>query len=329
MRSTPRRLVLALALAALGATVAAAQPASAAATPVSRALTYLRSHQSLAGGFYVGSSAEQPYMTPWCIMAIAAAGQSPTAWHRPGGRNPIAYLQTLDLRRLAESMSGSSANAAAFYAKLILAYHAAGQSSLIARAGKYRIDLVVRLLAFQDASGRFAANGAEVNTTTWAILALKAAGRAATQRARAVVWLKTHAAPNGGFSWNQGGAPDTDSTAAAVQALRAGGVASSSTVIRRALSYLHTKQAANGGFISGFGSSANAESTAWTVQAIVAAGQNPAAIAWRKTGKSPLDYLLSLQAPAGAFYHFGRILSAPLLTTSEAIIALQRRPFPL
>ena len=329
MRSTARRLVFALALAALGATLAAVQPATAAATPISRALTYLHSRQSLAGGFYVASPAEQPYMTPWCIMAIAAAGQSPTAWHRTGGRNPIAYLQTLDLRRLATSMSGSSANAATFYAKLILAYDAAGQGSLIARAGRYRIDLVVRLLAFQDATGRFAANGAEVNTTTWAILALKAAGRGAIQRARAVAWLRTHAAPNGGFSWNQGGAPDTDSTAAAVQALRAGGVAASSTVIRRAIAYLHTQQAANGGFISGFGSSANAESTAWAVQAIVAAGQNPAAIAWLKNGRSPISYLLSLQAPSGAFYHFGRILSAPLLTTSEAVIALRRRPFPL
>jgi prenyltransferase beta subunit len=268
-------------------------------------------------------------MTPWCIMAIAAAGQAPTAWHRAGGRDPLAYLQSLDLQRLAQSMSGASANAATFYAKVIIAYDAAGRRSLVGRAGSHRIDLVTRLLAFQDASGRFAANGAEVNTTTWAILALKAAGRGTAQRARAVTWLRAQAAPNGGFSWNQSGAPDTDSTAAAVQALRAGGVPASATVVRRALSYLHAQQIPGGGFISGFGSSANAESTAWAVQAIVAAGQDPAGAAWRKAGRSPLDFLRSLQSPSGAFYHFGRVLSAPLLTTSEALIALQRRPFPL
>jgi len=334
MRSTSRRLVTAAALAVLGTTLAVAFPPRAAAavraeTPVSRALGYLRAHQSAAGGFFVGRSAEQPLMTPWCIMAIAAAGQSPASWHRAGGRTAIDYLQSLDLQRLAQSMSGSSANAATFYAKIIVAYDAAGRRGLIAHAGKRRVDLVLELLAFQDASGRFSANGAEVNTTTWSIIALKAAGRAAAQRTRAVAWLKTRAAANGGFSWNQGGAPDTDSTAAAVQALRAGGVASSSSVIRRALAYLRSQQAANGGFASGFGSSANSESTAWAAQAIVAAAQNPGGAAWRKSGNSPLDYLRSRQAPSGAFYHFGRVLSAPLLTTSEAIIALQRRPFPL
>lgn len=333
----PRRhaLIALVAVAAAAAALLTAVPCLAVAletrgSAVSRALTYLHARQTLAGGFRVSSTAEQPHMTPWCIMAISAAGQQPTAWRKPGGRTPIAYMQSLDLARIATSMTGGAANAPAFYAKIILAYDAAGQRTLIARAGSKRIDLVTSLLAFQEGSGRFSANGAEVNTTTWAILALKAASRASTQRARAVAWLRAHPAANGGFSWNQGGTPDTDSTAAAIQALRAGGVSATAPVIRDALAYLHRQQRSNGGFVSGaFSSSTSTESTALAVQAIVAAGQRPASTAWRVAGKGPLDYIRARQAPSGLFYHFGTIASAPLLTTSQAITALQQQPLPL
>lgn len=332
MTSLRCRLALLMSLALIFMTAPALLPpvpTAEAATPVSRALAYLRAHQTKAGGFVAGPAAQQPLMTPWCVMAIAAAGQSPTSWRRPGGRDPIAYLQSLDLQKIAQAQTGSSANEATFYAKLILAYSAAGRRSLTARAGTRRIDLVAKLLDFQDSSGRFIDNNADINTTTWAVLALKAAGRAQAPRSRAVGWLKAQAAANGGFSWKQGGAPDTDSTAAAIQALRAGGVASSNVVIRRALAYLRSQQASNGGFKYGFSASTNAESTAWAVQAIKAAGQNPQGKTWRRGGKSGLDYLRRLQAPSGAFYHFGRVLATPLLTTAEAVIALRLRAFPL
>lgn len=333
---TPRRvchcrvaLVLATALVAVAAQMLLGAPvAGARAASVARALSYLRAHQTKAGGFQ--ASLEPPAATtPWCIMAIAAAGQSPAGWHRSGGRTPIQYLQSIDLRAAATADTSQAGNAATFYAKVIIAYDAAHRRDLIKHAGARRINLVQELLAYQSDSGLFSANGAEVNTTSWAIMGLKASGRAASAQAKAVAWLRSHAASNGGFSWNEGGAPDADSTAAAVEALRAGGVKSSSTVVRRALAYLRTQQQDNGGFASDFGSSATAESTAWAIQAIVASGGNPSGSAWKRGSHTPLAFLGRLQAASGAFYHVGHLLSAPLLTTSETVVALERRPYPL
>jgi prenyltransferase beta subunit len=125
-----------------------------------------------------------------------------------------------------------------------------------------------------------------------------------------------------------GGSPDTDSTAAAVQALRAGGVSASSTTIKRALVYLRNQQKGNGGFTAGSGSTTNAESTALTIQAIRAAGQNPSASSWKKSGNTPISFLLSLQARSGAFYHYGTTLAMPLVTTSQVVVALRGKTYP-
>jgi hypothetical protein len=105
-------------------------------------------------------------------------------------------------------------------------------------------------------------------------------------------------------------------------------VAASTSTIQRALSYLHSQQMANGGFASGMGTTTNAGSTVWTLQAIRAAGQNPTGAAWKKGGKTPIAFLLSLQAGSGAFYYYGKTLAMPLLTTSQVVVALSGKTYP-
>lgn len=309
-------------------------PASAvtASTAVRKAVKYLRSTQTKAGGFTAKGSTPSS-ITPWVVMAAKAAGQKPASWHRTGGRNPIQYMQTLDIDALATATSPR--NPPNCYAKYILAYKAAGYTSLIRRAGKKKIDLVSRLLRYQNAStGRFTTSVggsgtyASVNTTAYAILALKAADRASSARAKAARWLREQAASNGGFSWNPGSTPDVDSTGAAVQALRAGGVSASSTVIKQALRFLRSKQQRDGGFAYATGGS-TVESSALAIQAVVAAGQNPSSTAWRKNGRSPLVYIITRQAKNGSFYHTGRLSASPLLTTSYAVMGLKKRRLPL
>jgi len=327
MLMRPRRLLAALAVAAAlagAATVQAVLPAQARAASVPRALSYLHAHQTKAGGFSAPSQS-QAAATPWCILAIAAAGQSPTSWHRSGGHTPIQYLQSIDLDAAARQTN----NPATYYAIIAMAYHAAHRDSRITRAGSRGISLVSRMLSYRQSTGEFSFGVNSVNTTAWAIMALKAADSSASARVAAVAWLQKQASGNGGFSYRQGGSPDSDDTAAVVQALRAGGVASSSTVIRRALAYLRSQQLTNGGVASGFGAGANAESTAWTIQAIAATGGNPGGSFWKKGGHTLTGFLSGMQAPSGLFYHIGTIPSAPLLTTSQAIVALQRRPYPL
>ena len=325
MLMRPRRLLAALILAATLILVAqAAHSTEARAASVPRALSYLRAHQTKAGGFS-GPSQSQAAATPWCILAIAAAGQSPASWHRSAGQTPIHYLQSIDLAAAAQQTS----NPATFFAIVALAYHSAHQNGLISNAGSRHINLITKLLAYRRPSGAFVFGANSVNTTTWAIVALKAAGSSSTARLAAAAWLQRQQSGNGGFSYREGGSPDSDDTAAAIQALRAGGVASSSAVIRRALAYLRSQQLTNGGMASGFGAGANTESTAWTIQAVVAGGGNPAGSSWKKSGHTLTGFLSGMQAPSGLFYHIGTIPSAPLLTTSQAIVALKRRPYPL
>jgi hypothetical protein len=325
----PRRLLAVLVIvAALAAIVQAAGAAGARAASVPRALSYLHAHQTKAGGFS-GSRQLQAWVTPWCVLAIRAAGQSPASWHKSGGKSPIQYLQSVDLQAVATGNTSQAGNAANYYSLLITAYKAAGQTSLITTAGSKHVNLVAQLLAYQKSDGRFSANSADVNTTAWAIMALRASGSATAARARAVAWLQKQASGNGGFSYKQGGSPDADDTAAVVQALRAGGVSSTSAVIRHALLFLRSQQLSNGGMAYAFGASATAESTAWTVQAVVATGGNPAGSSWKKGGHTLTGYLNGMQASSGAFYHAGRLLATPLLTTSQAIVALKRRPYPL
>ena len=74
--------------------------------------------------------------------------------------------------------------------------------------------LLARLQA-RRSTGRI---GPTVNSTCWAVLALGASSKQTTR------WLLAHQAKSGGFSWAIGGQPDSNDTAAALEALRVAGV---------------------------------------------------------------------------------------------------------
>jgi len=315
-----------LAAAAAGLVLA---PAAAAARPaaVTRGLDYLHASQGGDGRF--GDAG----LTPWAALAVAAASEDPegAAWRR-GGSGPVGWLQRQDLDALASA--GAVSNPPNFWAKVILAYVAAGRKDWLAAAGSRRVDLVERLLAYRREDGRFCPTAnrdiAAVNTTSWALLALAAAGARADVRDAAADWLRAQQLADGGFGMNARGAgavSDVDDTAAAVQALVAAGVDPEAAVLREARAYLQRAQQGDGGFSSGPSGPTYAESTAWALQAIRALGEDPGASAWRRNGRSPLDALRGLQAPSGAFYHRRGVLSQPLLTTTEAVVALSGATF--
>lgn len=304
----------------------AARPAQ-----VTRALDYLHAHQSADGRF------QDAAYTPWAILAIAAAGEDPdgSAWTASKG-SPVDYLQGIDLA--ANASSSTVGNAPCYYAKMILAYVAAGRSSSISSAGSKKIDLVSKLLAYQRSDGRFCPTSSSdyigaVNTTTWAILALEAAGSAASAQADAVSWLKDEQLSDGGFASMAKDGPgtpssDVDDTAAAIQALIAGGVSRSNGVITDARSYLQSAQRSDGGFSSTkSGTYTYAESTAWAVQAILALGESPTASAWTSSGGNARDALRRLQASSGALCHRTGIIATPMLSTTQSLIALAGKTF--
>jgi energy-coupling factor transport system substrate-specific component len=186
---------------------------------------------------------------------------------------------------------------------------------------------VRELLAKRRSSGAFAGR---VNTTAFAIFALRAAGRSRGDHAvrAGARWIARQANPDGGFNFaGRGGGSGIDDTGAALQALVAAGRRGTPTV-RRAARFLARRQNPDGGFPLQPGGPSNAQSTAWAVQALVAAGRNPDRQR-RHGARSPLAYLRSLVAPSGAVRYSRTSAQTPVWVTAQALAALARRPFPL
>jgi Uncharacterized protein conserved in archaea len=134
----------------------------------------------------------------------------------------------------------------------------------------------------------------------WGILALRQAREPVS--AQAVRFVTQAQQRSGGYAWASGLRPDTDDTAAAVQALAASGV--HGTPIKRALAYLRTRQRPDGGFELQPGAGSNVQSTSWAIQAFIAAGLKPPATAFR--------FLQKMRRSDGSLRYSPRYATTPL-----------------
>jgi prenyltransferase beta subunit len=160
--------------------------------------------------------------------------------------------------------------------------------------------------------------GTLVNSTIWGVLALRSADRPAGTSVR---YLRQAQHPSGGWSWAPHGAPDSNDTAAAVQALTAAGLGPRARGIKRGLAYLRKLQRADGGFALTPGRASDAQSTAWAIQAFVAAKKDP--------GRRAFRFLSSLHRADGSYRYSKRYAVTPVWVTSQVLPALARKPFPL
>ena len=248
---------------------------------------FVASHQQSDGGFAEMGQSSDANLTAWAVLGLSAAGKTPD-------------------RSAADYLSAAPATSANDLALRILALRALGRDNDA---------LVDRLEGMRGPNGRI---GTLVNSTIWGVLALRAAGRPA---GTSVHYLKKAQRPNGGWAWYPRGAPDSNDTAAAIQALRAAGVGPRAGAIKRGLAYLRRLQRADGGFALVVGRSSDAQSTAWAIQAFVAATRQPGHRAFR--------YLASLRRPDGSYRYSKRYAVTPVWVTSQVLPALARKPFPL
>jgi hypothetical protein len=197
---------------------------------------------------------------------------------------------------------------------------------LVAHEAELSVSTDVALVALAEAAlgrdpaallGRLPAQPGQVNVAIWSILAHRQAGRGA--RTADVRYLLRSQARNGGFSWARGGRPDSNDTAAAIEALRAARV--SGKPVARALAFLRRFANTDGGFELQQGRGSDAQSTAWAIQAFVAAGARPPARAFR--------YLASLRRPDGSYRYSRAYGATPVWVTAQVLPALARKPFPL
>ncbi len=240
---------------------------------------YVESQQRDDGGF------GDPQITAWATLGLAAAGTEPERL-----RDAAAYLTRHE----------SEATSITDLALSALARSAAGERPDAA---------LTRLRAHTP--------GRLVNVTVWSILALRQAGEVVPDPLVRSLRAAQHA--SGGWSWHRGGAPDTNDTAAALQALRALGV--TGRPVDRGVAFLRRHQNRDGGFELTDGRGSDAQSTAWAIQALVAAGRPPGAAAFR--------YLARLRRTDGSYRYSARYATTPLWVTAQVLPALARKPFPL
>lgn len=248
---------------------------------------YVASHQQADGGFAEPGGQSDPTLTAWATLGLAASGRTHSG--------PAA-----------EYLADKPTSGAADLALRILALDALGRDTSAE---------VARLEGLRRPDGRI---GSLVNSTIWGVLALRATNRPAKS---SVTYLLRAQHRSGGWAWYPRGAPDSNDTAAAVQALRAGGVGARSRPIRRAITYLLRVQRADGGFPLVRGRASDAQSTAWAIQAFVAARRDP--------GRAPFRYLTSLRRPDGSYRYSRSYATTPVWVTAQVLAALARKPFPL
>ncbi len=284
---------------------AAAPPAHAAAANAS--VRYLLHAQNSDGGWGAapGQSSSQLY-TGWTTLGLAAAGKNPLDF------GALRYLRA----HAAELNDLGELN------RTILVLHAAGRPPRL--AGR---DLEQAVVAQQRGNGSF---GSRVNTTAFAILGLRAAGRKPHDRVirRAASFIAHQANPDGGFNFaGRGGPSGIDDTGAALQALAVGG-RKRGKVAKRAAAFVIRHQDSDGGFALIPGGASNAQSTAWAVQGLLAVGRDPATL-HRNGARDPLSYLRSLTDAGGEVHYSRTSRQTPVWVTGQALAALSRKPFPL
>ena len=253
-----------------------------AVTPAS----YVASRQQADGGFAEMGSRSTPGLTAWAMLGLRTAGL-------PTGK---AYDYLVANERELQSATDV-------------------ELALIAEAATGRISdtLYARFAALGRPDGRF---GPAINSTAWGILAYAQVGRPLKLR---VSYLLHHQQQSGGWGWIAGAAPDSNDTAAVIQALRTQGVRG--RPIARGIAFLRRLLNADGGFELTAGRGSDAQSTAWAIQAFIAARVKPPARAFR--------YLAGLRRTDGSYRYSRKYGATPVWVTSQVLPALARKSFPL
>jgi hypothetical protein len=248
---------------------------------------YVQSHQAASGGFAEPGQRAAPGLTAWAVLGLTATGEDTGAAHDylVAHERDLETATDVELGVLAESVSGGASPA-----------------------------LVARLRSLVRPTG---AIGPALNSTFWGVLALRQAGLAVPPAtARFIVQRQTR---SGGWPWLTGTGPDSNDTAAAIEALRALRVRG--RPIERGLVYLRARQRKDGGFELNPGRGSDAQSTSWAIQAFVAAGRTPPPAAFR--------FLARLRRSDGSYRYSARYVATPVWVTSQVLAATARAAFPL
>jgi Prenyltransferase and squalene oxidase repeat len=260
---------------------------AAAALALASPAGFVQGRQLPDGGFAERGRTSSPELTAWAVLGLRSSGVATPKAHDylVAHEGDLTATTDVELAVAAEAASGGASPG-----------------------------LVARVRAAVRANG---AIGPLLNSTIWGVLALRQAGESVPRRTAR--YLVAHQTGSGGFGWATGIAPDSNDTAAAVEALVVLRVRGAP--IRRALAYLRRRQNRDGGFELQPGRGSDAQSTAWAIQAFLAAGRDP--------GVRAFTYLRRLRRADGSLRYSARYGATPVWVTSQVLPALAQKPFPL
>jgi len=290
------------ALAAAASTIAALAAFSGSASAYVNPAEAAHAAQRGAGWFETNQLESGDLGSDWAMTALAASGINAADVHTSLA-DPSA--QDFYLGKWQASGPGGAGTDAE---RGILAGVAGGiqTSRLSTSTDATKSNLVARIAELFD--GTQIGEEGSLNDDIFGVLALHQAGAPQPLLRRIVDFLRSRQLPDGGWSWNTSpGAPaDTDMTGSVVAAFCAAGVGVEDPDLAAALALLHSLQdTATGGFIAppeSFGIGVNVDTTAWVLSGLIQCGVDPQGPEWTTTaGKTPLDYLLSMQRPDGHF----------------------------
>lgn len=291
-----RKVILILSAAALVTVVppvqaATASPAAGLAAPaaaqsalptcfprsaIAHMVDYIRTQQAPDGSFpSIGQSS-----TADAVYTLVASGVDPSTVTQ-NGKSAIdwIYSQTGSLQ--------STGVAAKFLLALILAHR-----STVAPNGFDFVDRVVD--GYNPATGLFDPNP---TGNAYALIALGVAGERVPRKAL-TAWAALQR-PDGGWSaYLPPTNSDTNTTAVAIIALV---VNDRFAQVPSALNYFRSQQSADGGFTFStyYGTESDANSTGLVTLALLVTDQDLSA--WERGGVDPVERLIQLQNPSGAF----------------------------
>jgi hypothetical protein len=291
--------------------IALAPATAAAATPeqvqesIASATTWIRTQQDTATGALTGFGGD------WSLAALAAAGAHPADVHGPNPGDPSLvgfYLADWTSPALSaptdpDSNQNPSFYTAVDYARVSLLAHAAGLDPAALSADQ---NAIAQLAGLWRVGGTYGQESL-FNHSVFGALALASTGIApAVLQARSASLIRTSQHTDGGWSYqavqddgDRATPSDVDVTGAALSALCTTGATTADPAVALGVAFLESRfLPETGAFDAAFG--ANADSNAWALHGLLGCGVDTGAAPWTTAaGKSPQDFLLSLQRTTG------------------------------
>lgn len=295
-------------LAAVAAAACLAAPTSAVATvppeqvsaSIAAGTGWMKTKQNVTTGAFTGFGGD------WSLIAFSAAGVHPATLGTPSAQDYFLGVWS-DATWAAPTDYATLKNASGYVAtdfeRAILLADAAGVQPTRLSA---QSNLVAQLAGLSQPNGAYGAPGL-FNGTVFGVLAMARTKVPASVLARGTDVIRANVHNDGGWTYTLTTTPaqkaansDIDMTGAALAALCNAGVSPADAIVTGGLNFLKGKlDSATGAFNAQFGK--NADSNAWAVQGLNACGVNPQSAEWTTAGgKTPLDYLVSLQRTTGA-----------------------------